>query len=100
MKYIQEENISKLNEIAKQQEEERISKLKRENKDRPATRIHTPPVKLQFNMITQAVNNSISSVGTNTTTTPLATSRKPEEHRQPFTDRGVIDKPIIEDRKV
>jgi len=51
-------------------------------------------------MITQAVNNSISSVGTNTTTTPLATSRKPEEHRQPFTDRGVIDKPIIEDRKV
>jgi hypothetical protein len=39
-------------------------------------KVHVPPMKLTFNPITQAVNNSISSVGTNTTTTPLATARK------------------------
>ena len=53
-----------------------------------------PPMKIQFNPITQAVNNSISSVGTNTTTTPLATARKYLEIKLRFKDESVDDKRI------
>ena len=62
------------NRIEMPKDDAGLHSLQREVVVKP--KVHIPPMKLTFNPITQAVNNSISSVGTNTTTTPLATARK------------------------
>jgi hypothetical protein len=54
-------------------------------------KLNIPPQKLQFNPITAAVNNSISSVGTNTLTTPIGTARK-FDLKHSYTDRAMVDK--------
>lgn len=42
------------------------------------------------------MNNSISSVGTNTSNTPITTRRNDYEYKNQITDRGIIDRPIEE----